>query len=173
MIRAFILRQRRRRCVHVWVEDGDRCLTGCTAEAYPVVDEWSRRCAAIGAEIPPLIGQGLSWQNRENPHGVVVLADKLSPTVYRMRPALYQQTNSHGHGKPRKKPKADGSSSPAMLLSLEFTLAPFRRDPPSSRPLNREASVCLRLYRGRSGAPFPHSAARRAEQLQRRSTTRQ
>ena len=42
MIRAFIRRLRRRRCVHVWVEDGDRCLVGCTAASYPVVDEWEQ-----------------------------------------------------------------------------------------------------------------------------------
>lgn len=29
-------------CAHVWVEDGDKCLIGFTAEPYPAVDEWEQ-----------------------------------------------------------------------------------------------------------------------------------
>ncbi len=30
------------RCEHVWVEDSEKCLTGFTAEPYPVIDEWEQ-----------------------------------------------------------------------------------------------------------------------------------
>ena len=29
-------------CDHVWVEDGEKCLCGSTAEPYPAVDEWEQ-----------------------------------------------------------------------------------------------------------------------------------
>ena len=29
-------------CVHVWVEDGEKCLCGFTCEAHPIVDEWEQ-----------------------------------------------------------------------------------------------------------------------------------
>ena len=40
----------------------------------------------------------------------------------------------------------------------------FRRDQPSSRPLNQAAWDCPRSYRGPSGAPFRRSLRRRAGQ---------
>jgi hypothetical protein len=29
-------------CVHVWIEDGEKCLVGFTAEAHPIIDEWEQ-----------------------------------------------------------------------------------------------------------------------------------
>jgi len=29
-------------CHHVWSDDGERCLTGCTTEPYPAIDEWEQ-----------------------------------------------------------------------------------------------------------------------------------
>jgi hypothetical protein len=42
MIRATSLQLKTRQCVHVWIEDGEKCLVGCTSERYPVVDEWEQ-----------------------------------------------------------------------------------------------------------------------------------
>ncbi|MBC8036518.1 MAG: hypothetical protein H7X89_04810 [Rhizobiales bacterium] len=30
------------RCDHAWSLDGEKCLTGCTTEPYPAIDEWEQ-----------------------------------------------------------------------------------------------------------------------------------
>ncbi len=45
MIRGTVLQLKPRHCIHVWIEDGEQCLVGCTTEPYPVVDEWEQPMA--------------------------------------------------------------------------------------------------------------------------------
>ncbi len=58
MIRASVLQLQSQTCVHVWIEDGEKCLAGYTTERYPVVDEWEQPlyCVECGETILRWVG---------------------------------------------------------------------------------------------------------------------